>query len=845
MKKLFFFTSLLSLTLSFCTLAQTNQSLLPGPVKLGGSQLEALSVEIVGVTVVPHHISYEIPPFDGLTQGAYIRFFVKNTDQKMNINPSLLFNGKSAEELIADGTVSYGDFPAMRSSVYISSVIPPGAVDCYLLNVMDSSFYNDGIMVSIIDTVAGKSKEEKITIERPDIYVNRIAFSSSTGSVYPDQFHFWMKNEKDEEVSINRIKMYPAGPSWKDHWWRDSILLDDMNWYGAVRSIPPHDVNGAMVKTGRLPFGESIIEFQITMNGMVNNLYYTVKPMVIDFDIGMGWGDSYFESELFLKTIKSFHINTVNGKAGNLYRNDEWADKYPMKRFHDLSKYYNSTDSIELERIHGDERLGEPQVDNKPAQPIYELYCRFRHSGFPTTVSLTHEPGFNKFAGVVDLNHFDAYRVVAPHSDRWGQYDRYEEKNVRWGAPLETIGYYMRTLNRISYPNRVAAWAQAMSNGWSSISRVDYPNPLEIRIQAYEAVANGATSLYWFTMGGDHMKNHRFSLSEIRDINREMETVGKLMAFTVPFSWENRFMDLDMNVIAGPDFAALFAIDLSYQVSDKNQFVSAGERYDTMRFQLPGYLFGSNAAVRIRHDGISQVQTEVVNGKAVITDTIKTTAMYILYDSLKINYAQILMDQYDELLEKEAGYGFNPINNDNQWDSLVKHIDIIDEVIPYPYLTLQAVPEGSGWINGGGNHLPWQMVSLVVTPRTGFEFSHWTDESGDTLYLDQGKYEMPDGDATLMAHFQSTVGIDASVADRMKLYPNPGIGLLNIEFEVEIEKDCVIDVMSICGELVDKRKLEKADGGKITLDLRHLAKGIYFLRIPEAEKRRTYKIVII
>ena len=97
------------------------------------------------------------------------------------------------------------------------------------------------------------------------------------------------------------------------------------------------------------------------------------------------------------------------------------------------------------------------------------------------------------------------------------KYSRYGNKNVKWGSPLETIGDYMRTLNRISYPNQVAVWTQAMADDWRSRARKNAGNPnnLEMRIQAFEAIANGATSLYWFNMGGKTVVENRGSLVEI------------------------------------------------------------------------------------------------------------------------------------------------------------------------------------------------------------------------------------------------------------------------------------------------------------------------------------------
>ena len=648
--------------------------------------IDELPVEIVGVTVVPHFISGEIPGYgDDVAynvKGSHIRIFIRNCDSLAGILPQVRFNGLSGPELINSGIVSYCDVPEIRLINKITSEIPPEAVDCYILNVIDSTFYNNGITLSITDTKTDRYTEKQISITPPVFFASRIAFTSSEGSVFPDGFYMYLNNDSQKDITINDVIIWSASSYYSNHYWKVTVSPLGLNWYGSQGRIPSGDINGAYVKTGKLPFGEILVEVDYSSDATNHKMFYAVKPMVINFDFALGWGVTYLaNSEAYCKTMKYMHLNTVNGGTEEFFNKKDLYEKYPVKTFSRLQEYSRTSIESVIKRIHGEEHFGEPQFDKKPAQEMYNYYSFFRHSAFPSTLTLSHEPGFNAYAGVVDFNHFDAYRVVAPHADRWGQYDKYGEKNVKWGAPLETIGDYMRTLNRISYPNRVAAWTQAMSNGWNSFSRVAYPNNLEMRIQAYEAVANGATSLYWFTLSGKHLKNHRFNLAEIQQINREIMVVGDMLTKTVPYSWENKFMDMDINVLAGPSFAALFAIDLKYNISKSNQFVSSGPRTETMSFKLPAYLHNCNAAVKVTHNGVTSVDVSILNGSAIITDTYFMTALYILYNSDKENMAGVLTENFNKLIQLENSYGFDPINNDTDWNALVREIDIIDGVV--------------------------------------------------------------------------------------------------------------------------------------------------------------------
>ncbi len=634
-----------------------------------------LSLEIAGVTVVSHYVSGEIPNYrdeekflSKFNPGALIRIFVRNTDPESGVNPEVLFNGKTGQELINLNMVSYCDVPDIReTATKMSTEIPAGAMDCYLLNVVDRNFYANGINLKFRDKISGKTTEKQIQIKTPDLYASRIAFNASDGSKFPDGFYVYFNNDADKNAKIGQVKIWKAAKTYAEHSWSKSFVPEKMTWFAEQGNIPARGMNGTFVETGKLPFGEIILEFEINRNSAVEKMYYVVKPMIINFDIGLGWDFNLLgKSEAYCKTMKFMHFNTVNGDAAAFLANKEWSEKYPIKRFSKLEAEASTADEKTLKTIHGSEFFGEPQFGKRPAWEIYNYYTTFRNSGFPSTLTLSHEPGFFLYAGVVDFAHFDAYRVVAPHADKWGDYMKYGNKNVKWGSPLETIGDYMRTLNRISYPNPVAAWTQAMADDWGTRARKNAGNPnnLEMRIQAYEAIANGATSLYWFNMGGKTVVKNRGSLAEIQRVNREIMVVAELLSKTTPSWWQNRFMDIDLNVLVGPDFAALFAIDLRYEVSKSNQFESTGKRSETMTFKIPAYLQKSNAVVKVTHEGISDVKVKIVEGNAEITDTFETNGMYILYHSETQDLKELLTKRFNQILATEASYQFDPINND-------------------------------------------------------------------------------------------------------------------------------------------------------------------------------------
>jgi hypothetical protein len=114
--------------------------------------------------------------------------------------------------------VSYCDVPDIReTATKMSTEIPAGAMDCYLLNVVDRNFYANGINLKFRDKISGKTTEKQIQIKTPDLYASRIAFNASDGSKFPDGFYVYFNNDADNEAKIGQVKIWKAAKTYAEH----------------------------------------------------------------------------------------------------------------------------------------------------------------------------------------------------------------------------------------------------------------------------------------------------------------------------------------------------------------------------------------------------------------------------------------------------------------------------------------------------------------------------------------------------------------------------------------------------------------------------------------------------
>ena len=146
-----------------------------------------------------------------------------------------------------------------------------------------------------------------------------------------------------------------------------------------------------------------------------------------------------------------------------------------------------------------------------------------------TSITHSEERIWRFYAGLSDYPHFDAYRVSAPSPDEWKKYNRWGGQRIGWGSPLETIGTMTRSLRKLNRPMPVAYWSQGAHAGWEVYDRRTRtsPTPAELRVQAYQALANGITSLYWFNLSYASLKMFPDLMPAIQRVGREIRLLDR------------------------------------------------------------------------------------------------------------------------------------------------------------------------------------------------------------------------------------------------------------------------------------------------------------------------------
>jgi hypothetical protein len=381
------------------------------------------------------------------------------------------------------------------------------------------------------------------------------------------------------------------------------------------------------------------------------------------------------ESEAVHTTLRRIHVNTAHIGEMPGYTDQTGPDglytRYPLKYFGGLQppEHYD-TDAL-LPRVHAVEILGEPQYGGgKPVPPheCWKALSVYAPTRLPTSVTHSEERLWRFYAGISDYPHYDAYRVTAPSADSWGKYDRWNGQRIRWGSPLETIGEMSRSLRELNRPRPIAYWSQGPHYDWEGYGgrKRGSPTPDELRLQAYHALSSRITSLYWFNLS-------LRSLVTFPDLIEPMIRVGREIRMLEDYYLEGdatshqRVMragkpDWDLDVVAGPRGAVLFALDLAYEADqEKREFQFGPPRDSVFHFPLPCYLTAPAEVFRVDSDGVNQVGHTVKDGLVEIRDRVSRVAIYVI--SMGVGESNRIESLRQALVAQEDALGFAPDRN--------------------------------------------------------------------------------------------------------------------------------------------------------------------------------------
>ena len=642
-------------------------------------------LELVGSCVTPHvqspNLRYRRPPEPEL--GARVELFLRNAaESPLVIGPDFpaRFDGSTPAELLERGDWAWHDTPSARPEIRVE--LPRGAIMVWRFNTRNQAW---GIGSRHALDLGGR-QEIALHLEEPKVWLSAVTFLGNGDSVHPTRVVVHLANESGRAVTVDRCRLWlPASNA-------DFLSLQPRMWLSALARfptdglIPDGEKGGFTAETGPLPLTYACVEVVVRdPDEAETSLWAHLRIKREQFAISGGWvasdvdGRNTLTMEPYLKTLKRMHIDTGHiGRVPGYSDDPALYEKYPLKMFNRLRPVAEFDTDAMLPRIHAVEFLGEPQYGGGrpvPPQEVWAALAPYQSTRLPTTVTHSEERTWRFYAGLSDYPHYDAYRVTAPAADAWSLYDRWSDRRIRWGAPLETIGDLTRSQRDLNRPMPIAYWSQGAHAGWGQYggrSRTS-PTPGELRAQAYHALAQRITSLYWFNLNLKSLVKFRDLIEPITRVNREIRLMSPFLLTGDACEYRRLTQDgrpdWDLASVTGPEGGLFFALDLSYQPDlDERVFQFEGSRRGQFAFRLPTYLAAPAEVFRLDATGVHDVDFRIEGRELTIEDRITIAGIYVA--SANKGTRRQLENRYAALVQSEQAYGFDPAGCQDDFDRL-------------------------------------------------------------------------------------------------------------------------------------------------------------------------------
>lgn len=632
-------------------------TVLLGAVPGFGGRAQGAVWSVEGVHVVPHRQStvMRYRQAADFSLGARVEVFLRNTSPDAVTLPSTLdvrVRGRTPSELLGADAWAWHDLPSAWEGDPLR--LPAGALTVWAWNGKRAEWgTNTQAEVAVRFPGASAAERLRVPIADPSVWLSAVTFLGQATNPHPDSMvvHVVNRTPRPLRPEACRLWLPESNATWRALVAQPWIHEGMEPFAGEAGYIAPGDRGGARVRTGRLPLTYAGVEVRLTdPEGTTVTVWAHQRIKREVFDISGGWVHSAvgsghtLQSEVFLRTLRRLHVNTAHIADVGGYTDQTGPDglytRYPLKYFNKLQPVSHYDADALLPRIHAVEFLGEPQYGGGrpvPPQEVWKELAAYAPTRLPTSVTHSEERVWRFYAGLSDYPHYDAYRVTAPSADAWSQYDRWEGRRIRWGAPLETVGDMTRSLRELNRPRPMAYWSQGPHHDWRGYGgrQRGSPTPDELRLQAYHGLANRITSLYWFNLSVR-------SLVAFPDLLEPMMRVGREIRMLEDFLLEGDAVwyarttqegkpDWDLNIVAGPRGALLFALDLAYAPDREERVFRFGPPRDgVFRFPLPAYVGRAVEVFRVDADGVTDVEHAVSPGVVEIRDRVSRVAVYVV-----------------------------------------------------------------------------------------------------------------------------------------------------------------------------------------------------------------------
>ncbi|MBX3420808.1 MAG: hypothetical protein KF752_04545 [Pirellulaceae bacterium] len=636
--------------------------------------------EIVGMNTVPHSQSAVLRwrrPSDA-ELAARVELFIQNTtDQPLVLSDvsQIRFDGQSPQQLLAATKWAWHDTPAVWGQETLA--LPPQGLLAWKINGWSASWGVD----TRHDIDLPNGRQLSFVVSSPKAWQSAVTFLSTSAdgqlsdNPYPNQLVIHVHNQHLPEMLLRSVRLWTAIPRSQGRVFLPTTEFQQPRYYPTDGRLAGPGKAIIVVDDIQVPREQVVVEvrFQSRTGGTEESLWSTLKVKAEQFDISGGWIASQVGNrhslacEEYLKTLARMHINTGHFEEVPGYTdNPELYARYPLKRFNrlaDLSRYDNDQ---ALPTIHAVEFIGEPQFGGGrpiPPQEVWQMLEPYRSSRLPTSVTLSEERSWRYYAGLSDYPHYDAYRVIAPAADWWRGYE-WGDAKIAWGAPLETIGDMTRSLREHSRPMPIAYWSQGAHHGWGNalVPRRGSPTADELRSQAWHALGNRITSLYWFNLSLKSLLKYPDLIEPMTRVGREIRLLDEIFLRGDAFEYRRELHEdrpaWDLCSIATPNAVLLTAHDLTYQPDMQAREFRYQPRAAELRFRLPEWLGADVQVFAADSEGIRDIPQRIENGYAFVSDTVRVVGIYIA--TADVNLRQQMVKRYSQLIHDEQSLDFDP-----------------------------------------------------------------------------------------------------------------------------------------------------------------------------------------
>lgn len=656
-------------------------------------------VEFAGITVTPHvraaGLRYHLQHNPDL--GARVQLFLRNpapveagSNAIFNCN-AVLFDEKEAQRLIQDEDWAWHDTPSAWPEA--ETQIPPGAMVIYQFNSRSTRWsVGKKFTLKLVDWAKIHRQELPVTMAAQGVWISAVTFLNDDAGPQPDTIMVHLDNQSATAVHFINSRLFLPTNSANSRLYYPQPVFDSVASYPNDGLVPAGDKGVLRIPAGRLPLGYAALQIIMSdVQGRQFPLWAYLRIKRDFFDISSGWGPkvpsaaSPAACELYLKMLSRMHINTAHFINAAGYSDQPGpqalSSLYPLRRMGKPDPIADYDKDEWLPWIRAVECLGEPQNENGPTprfpQAVWQALQPYKKTRLPTTVTLTEEASWRHYAGLSDLADFKAFRLVAPSTDDWQSYDRWEDgKPINWGAPLETLGDYTRCFRDLWRPMPIAGWLQGPYCDWEirDNRKRSAPTADELRVLAYHALANRITSVYWHDVTLRGLVQYRDTIDELTRIGREIRMLEDFFLEGDAYRTLHQVVlgkpDWDLASIVSPRAALLFAMDLDYQADRNNHVFQFGKkkRDAIFTYNLPSYLRRINDVFRVDADGVYPATYTISEGTLKIADKQSKVAIYVASPFLDIRPA--MEAKRKALLAVEQTINFDPVTRNKDFEML-------------------------------------------------------------------------------------------------------------------------------------------------------------------------------